>query len=333
LRHVKEFHSNIETFLCTICKLCFPTLKLKQEHNQKVHSGNFVCIYCSNWSCTYLSNLRRHLKQKHQGEFIQCRYNNKCGLYFKNQIDLQKHISESHEKDKSEKLLCIYCSKFIPCASISSHINVHHKSVAIRCTFNKTCRTYFATKEDKEMHVLNVHYTGKVVEKMKCTHCNKVYLNFNDLKNHVQNIHGKSLLKCREKNCSFISSSSVNHHKHLLEQHAETKKIQAFRCSKCNYNSKFFYSLKSHNLRMHGTENLKCSMCSENNYFRSAIALNSHLKKVHHKKSKKIMCIHCDHSVLNLYSHVIQRPCILCNKIFSCRGLMQKHRSKCKPRN
>jgi hypothetical protein len=88
LRHVKKIHLNLETFLCQICKMYFPTLRLKQEHNQKVHSGSFTCIHCSNWSCTYLANLGWHMRAKHQGEGIQCKYNHSCGLYFKTQGDL-----------------------------------------------------------------------------------------------------------------------------------------------------------------------------------------------------------------------------------------------------
>jgi hypothetical protein len=63
-RHVEEIHSNIETFWCQNCTIYFSTLQLKQEHYQKVHSGSFACIYCSNWSCTNPTNLSRHVKLK-----------------------------------------------------------------------------------------------------------------------------------------------------------------------------------------------------------------------------------------------------------------------------
>jgi hypothetical protein len=330
MRHAREFHSNMNTFWCQLCMLFFITLKLKQEHNQKVHSGNFACIYCSNWSCTNLSNLGRHMKEKHQGEVIQCSYN-LCALYFKNQGDLQKHISEGHENDASDKLQCIYCCKFFSRYRLPPHINFHHKSVALRCTFSKTCCTYFLTKEDQEKHVFNIHFSGKVVENRNCPHCIKVFPNFYQTKMHALNIHGKALLKCTERSCSFISSSSVKLRKHLLEQHAETEQLKKFSCKKCNHKCKSVSNLNNHNLRMHGSEKLKCTLCSNNEYYKSALALNSHLNSVHHqKKFSKVICIHCNLSVVNLSWHLIQRPCKLCNKIFTCHGLMQKHRSKCK---
>jgi hypothetical protein len=335
MRHVADFHSQIDTFTCNICYLCFANLELKQEHNQKVHRGKFTCLYCNNWSCTYISNLSRHLREKHQGEVIQCKYNNMCTLYFKTQGDLQKHISESHEYDTTDKLQCVYCTKIFACHRLPPHINLHHiKSVAIKCSFSKTCRTYFLTKEDQEKHVFNVHFSGKVVENRNCPHCDRVFSNFYLTKMHALNIHGKALLKCKERSCSFVSSSSVNLRKHLLEQHAETEKLKIFSCKKCDHKSKSLSNLKIHNLCMHGTENLKCSICSNGEYFKSAFALNSHLNSVHHqKKTNKVVCIHCNLSVLCLSDHVVQRPCIICNKIFTCRGLMQKHRSKCKLRD
>jgi hypothetical protein len=283
IRHVKDFHSNITTFFCYTCKLNFPNLELKQKHNQKMHSGKFTCIYCSNWSCTNLSNLWRHIKLKHESDAMQCKYNKTCALYFKTQGDLQKHISESHESDARDILQCIYCSKFIPCNTLKCHINLHHKSVAVRCSVTKTCCKYFLTKEDLEEHVLKVHLTGNV-ENRKCPYCNKVYTNFYHTQTHAQTSHGKTLLKCTERGCLFMCSSSVNLQKHLLEQHSETEKLKIHCCMKCNFKSKNLVGLKFHNLRMHGTEKLKCSACSKNKYFKSACALKSHLKQVHQSK-------------------------------------------------
>lgn len=97
MRHVKEYHKNIETFKCDTCKLYLESLELKKKHYEKKHRGTFTCLYCSSWSCTVISNLRRHLREKHKGEVIQCKYSNMCSLYFKTHGELQKHISESHE--------------------------------------------------------------------------------------------------------------------------------------------------------------------------------------------------------------------------------------------
>jgi hypothetical protein len=153
-------------------------------------------------------------------------------------------------------LQCIYCSKFFFCYQLPQHINLHHKSVAIRCTFSKTCRTYFLTKEALDEHVLKIHLSGKVVEILKCTFCEKQFSKFCEVKNHAQKIHGETLHKCTsERSCSFIISSNAKLLKHLQEQHAEaeTERLRTFSCKKCNHKSKSLSNLNQH-MRVHGTK-------------------------------------------------------------------------------
>jgi hypothetical protein len=104
-RHVKEAHFNIETFKCYDCEIFFENVELKKEHYQKTHRGHFRCIYCVNWECTNRMNLRRHMRIKHQGEVIQCKFSMMCRLYFKTQDDLIKHTRENHEVNKTRQKL------------------------------------------------------------------------------------------------------------------------------------------------------------------------------------------------------------------------------------
>ena len=257
-KHVKEAHSKIETFKCYECEICFENVELKKEHYQKVHKGLFQCIYCANWKCSNRMNLRRHLRQKHQGEIIQCRYSNKCGLYFKTQYNLNKHIEESHEADKSSKLQCIYCKKFLPCNDLVKHMSIHHKSVTIKCNFLATCRCYFLTSKEREAHILEVHQPGVRSNELKCPCCPKAFLDFTQMKTHVAKSHLKSVLKCSLKPCKFVCTSLEILEKHFQKQHAQTKDLKKHRCLKCNFSSYGLTNFQNHTLRIHGEENLKC---------------------------------------------------------------------------
>jgi hypothetical protein len=327
MRHVKEFHSNIETFNCYTCTLYFPNLEQKQNHNQEVHRGDFKCIYCINWSCAYLSNLRRHLREKHKGEVFQCKYNNMCALYFKTQDDLQKHVLESHECDKTNKSQCVYCEKFMEHRHIASHVNYNHKSVAIKCNFNMHCARYFLTKEHLDKHILEDHYYGKVVDNLKCAHCNNVYGTFTNLRNHTFKIHGVTLLKCSERNCKFICNSSEMLVQHSQDQHGVAERLKIFNCKLCNYRAKYAGYIEKHILFKHGTENKKCPLCSKKK-FKSDFALNYHLKNAHPKESK--ICMHCKLPVHIWHIHVKQRRCKFCNISFPCSVLKKKHSLICK---
>lgn len=234
--------------------------------------------------------------------------------------------------DLTNKSQCVYCKKQLPEDRLLSHVHIHHKAVALRCTFSQTCRSYFLSNEDRERHNLEVHLTGKLIENRKCSCCSKEFQSFYELKQHALNIHGESLLKCSIKKCPFISNSSEKVTQHLQDAHVMAEKLKLFSCKICNFKTKFKLNIRTHTLRMHGTEKLKCKLCLKNNYFKSRFSLNIHVESVHNSKKSNVICIHCNLSVLqlSLAGHVAQRPCKLCNVIFNCFGLMQKHRLKCR---
>jgi hypothetical protein len=326
MRHVKDFHSNIKTFFCHTCMLYFTEIKLKQQHFQKVHRGNFNCIYC-NWSCAYKPILRRHMREKHKGEVFQCKYNTKCSLYLKTQDDLQKHIMEIHECDKINKSQCVYCEKFMEHKSMLPHVKCYHKSVSIKCNFKMNCPTFFLTKEDLEKHVLEVHHFGKVVDNVKCAQCSNVYGSFFNLRDHTFKMHGVTLLKCSERNCVFICTSSEMLVQHSQDQHSVSEKLKIFCCKLCNFKAKEARGLQKHILFKHGTDNKKCPQCSKKN-FKSDFALNIHMKKAHPKESK--VCMHCKLPVYFWSTHIKQRQCKFCNISFPCSVLKKKHSSICR---
>jgi hypothetical protein len=288
-RHVKEVHSNIKTFKCHECEICFENIELKSEHYQKVHRGQFRCIYCVNWECTNRMNLRRHMRKKHQGEVIQCKYSNKCSLYFKTQADLQQHISESHEAAKSDKLQCIYCSKFLPRNDLIIHIKIHHKPVAIKCNFLSNCPTYFLTKEDLERHIEDVHQPKIPFHHNKCPCCFKVFKHFCLVKKHVERVHFKSIFKCSLKHCRFVCVDSKLLEIHMKNQHSDLANLTKYQCLKCDFNSYNQVAVHRHELLRHGKENLECHFCPGRR-FKSKLSIELHMKLTH---SHFTSCNHC----------------------------------------
>jgi len=66
-------------------------LHLKEQHDRK----SFDCVYCDE-SFTYGQNRKKHINNFHPLVAIKCDFL-KCGLYFKKQADLEKHIKvEKH---------------------------------------------------------------------------------------------------------------------------------------------------------------------------------------------------------------------------------------------
>ena len=326
-RHVKEAHSKIETFKCYECEICFENSELKKEHYQKVHRGQFRCIYCVNWECTNRMNLRRHMRKKHQGEVIQCKYSNKCSLYFKTQADLQQHISESHEAAKSDKLQCIYCSKFLPSNDLTRHMKIHHKSVAIKCNFLSNCRTYFRSKEDLERHIQDVHQPGVALKKLKCPCCPDVFIDFERVQIHAKREHLQSIVKCNHKRCKFMCTGPKLLEIHMKTQHAEIEYLTNFQCSKCDYNNYSKLAMQNHQQNHDASVKLKCHFCPGKS-FETKLSIQQHIKLIH---SHFVYCRHCKNTIskFSMKKHCTVLRCQFCNKAYPCKSSRGKHEREC----
>jgi hypothetical protein len=324
-RHVKDVHSNIQTFTCYNCGICFETKELKQEHYQKIHRGEFRCVYCANWKCTNNSNLSRHYRERHRGEVIRCRYNTMCVLYFKTQDDLQKHIRESHEADSSNKVRCIYCSKLVLRYHLNPHVKTYHKAACIKCNYLRNCLSYFHTEKDRQQHILKVHQPA--TEGIRCPFCTKVFDKFFELRKHAHKKHSKVVLKCSSKRCRFICVDSETLEKHIKKYHADSVNLTKFNCPKCSFIGDTLKVMQCHKLRMHGRENLKCHHCPQRN-FKSKLLILAHIRYKHANRST---CVHCKTQIAaaSWKRHLVKLNCEHCNSSCYCSISHATHEREC----
>jgi hypothetical protein len=83
-------------------------------------------------------------------------------------------------------------------------MNANHKSVAIKCNFIRGCRTYFLSKKDLHHHIQDVHNPGVAFNKLKCPCCDKLFIDFEMVKEHAERVHTESILSCIAKRCRFL---------------------------------------------------------------------------------------------------------------------------------
>jgi hypothetical protein len=327
VRHVKDVHSNIETFYCWSCGIFFKTIELKREHYQKIHRGEFQCVCCANWKCTNISNLSRHYQERHKGEYFRCSYNNMCVLYFKNQDDLQQHIAKCHESDFSNKLMCTYCNKYVPRYTLLAHVKAHHKLVAIKCNYMKTCLSYFLNEKDRQEHIQEVHQPSTPANRHKCLFCLKIFKKLSDLKTHARKHHSKIIFNCSFMRCKFLCTNSMTLNHHMRKHHANSMNMIKIKCPKCDFNSDTAKVMECHKRRMHSTENLKCHHCPWLR-FSSKLLIIVHLRNKHAHRST---CEHCKTQIaaVSWKRHLVKRNCEYCNSACYCTISHATHEREC----
>jgi hypothetical protein len=325
VKHVKDVHIDIETFRCYSCDSFFATKELKQEHYQKIHRGEFRCVYCANWKCTNISNLSRHYRGRHRGEVFRCSYNNMCVLYFKTQDDLQKHIRESHEADTSNKMRCIYCSKLVPRYGLNTHVKTQHKTASIKCNYLRNCLSYFLTEKDRQEHILEVHQPAS--EGVTCPFCSKIYDKVIELRKHAYKKHSRAVEKCSYTRCKFICKDLDTLEKHIKKNHSDCMNFVKFDCPKCSFIGDTLKVMQCHKLRTHGTGNLKCHHCPLKS-FESKLSLIAHMRYYH---SNRTTCAHCKTRIAaaSWKRHLVKLNCEHCNGVCYCKISHAMHEREC----
>jgi hypothetical protein len=104
--HISSSHPDMETFLCSVCRIYFSSNSEKLEHFKKLHRGkNLSCIYCTQ-KFNYSSSLYRHIRDWHLDIMIKCDLKS-CQVYFLTETEKQKHFEQMHKN--VPMMQCEFC--------------------------------------------------------------------------------------------------------------------------------------------------------------------------------------------------------------------------------
>jgi len=330
--HVKSCHKDIETFWCRACVVFFDKQDEKEDHFFQVH--RFHCLFCKEiFSGGTL--LRKHIRETHKREVIQCKYTNKCAVIFKNRTELDEHVKKEHEQSEENKTKCVYCKKWIKKRQVLSHVNIHHKSEIIKC--DHRCKAFFTCEEEKRKHTQKVHESGDNL--FTCVYCRKKVL-CSKRTRHMNTFHLKVAIRCNfNKLCTIYFFDEKERQKHILQVH----KIAKFReMLKCIYCKAFFagnVALKEHIKTRHADVMMKCKYFRCMQFFLTEKDHEKHYQQEHAAKeeNKIFKCIFCKYKSDTrqyLKHHVAQKhgtknlKCPKCPSCFKSNFAFQNHLSR-----
>jgi len=252
-------------------------------HNSITHR-KIQCMYCTDVKVFMsVSGLDYHAKTHHQTELIQCKYDNRCALYFKTEEEKQEHIvAVHHQRDRKN---CVYCAKAIPLKSLSRHVKKLHKNEAIKCNFHQTCERFFLSTDERDKHIFEDHKNGSTAK--ICIYCKKKVF---ELHKHVRLHHESEAIRCDfAKTCAAYFHSEQDRQNHVARVHG--RKSNNF--VKCIYCDKMVTNLFQHVHIYHKSQAIKCNFnghCAT--YFHSQKDRKKHVAQVHGENS--IKCIYCE---------------------------------------
>ena len=194
-----------------------------------------------------------------------------------------------------------------------------------------------------------------------CGFCEQTFIEVNELKDHLMEIHGETKNKCMEckKDFNFNKPSALQ--SHLKLAHGS---IQSKQCGYCELTFKKQKELKSHVFEKHKKMKNKCLYCEKAFNIERPIDLKRHIQGVH-KIALQLKCDFCDlqfkleatlkghvrnvHTGLkkdfkcrfcqaifsetlqltahteNIHQNVTERPCDFCDRVFQRSVQLNSH--------
>jgi len=262
---------------------------------------------CPKCGMTFLKNrgpggLRQHVRIIHEGlKENRCQY---CGKLFTTLTILKKHVFKFHEYNEDHK--CDSCGKcFMNSARLTKHVGVIHEGKTLeeikklRNTCN-ICQIVLSSSHRLKDHKFVKHGiedpTISIAE-VKCECCDKSFSTAPSLRNHLRFMERKRLekFKCEKCNLIFGAQSALKYHDDNVH-----KKINRVVCELCgkSYNTKL--SLRSHILLVHEKrKDHKCEQC--NACFTFKPELMKHIRGVHEGQKDNI-CSTCGRAFFQIKS-------------------------------
>jgi len=365
LTHIRNFHENLGSYKCDVCKVGFNTKGNLTKH-QRIHIKNrpkpFKCDKCDH-ATDSKPNFKRHLKTHERiiercekcniilikNRTHDCRLDCKyCGKKFSHSVSVIQHIKEHHAQETEIPFYeCDICGlKLYLKNALRIHMEMKHadgKTQIFTCDLDgKT----FSSKKKIGVHMKN-H-----LPPVKCDFCHKK-VSIRHLKGHILNSHTgikqprkKSVTKKQSFECPicFTILSTKKYLNMHVSDHNKT--------IKCKFCEKMFghrSNLKIHIRDYH--ENPKghiCNICGKK--FTQRSHLRTHMKTHDPNRARDLKCTQCDfatfdkktfqthlnfHKKKNAEIAAMENPhrCPKCPSVLKSKRSLNKHMRIVHPKN
>ena len=173
-----------------------------------------------------------------------------------------------------------------------------------------------------------------IVERYKCSQCDKDFKTTQILKMHIMHIHKEKTqgdihkektFQCNQ--CSELFGTKDNLKRHKKAVHV----LKSWQCIKCNKTYKSHGNLNKHIRSIHEKETFSCNLCDF--VTNQRVHLKSHVESIHEKK-KNWFCKICPftcyqkcHFINHMRIHTGEKPfqCAICRARFTQMPHLERH--------
>uniref|UniRef100_A0A1B0CLJ3 Putative transcription factor grauzone n=1 Tax=Lutzomyia longipalpis TaxID=7200 RepID=A0A1B0CLJ3_LUTLO len=260
--------------VCSTCGAAFARSYILKSHIERVHGDPtmMVCEICAK-SYTTRYNFERHML-RHKGKLKKTIPCSICGKLFLTRSQMKTHL---RRHDTSTATACHLCSHVsVNGQALKEHITKNHMPVVnkYKCTM---CERDFKRKVHLREHIA-IH-TGEML--YKCDFCPRQFYNGGFLYQHRKAVHPKEWAeKQAQKGRAVKNPKGRPRKEHITKNHMPV--INKYKCTMCERDFKRKVHLREH-IAIHTGEMLyKCDFCPRQFY--NGGFLYQHRKAVHPKE-------------------------------------------------
>ena len=249
-------HSGVKPFKCSICNKSFNNRNSYNKHVSE-HADVFPCRYCPHYSFNNSAERNEHESKLHSGDYVDCLI---CGLIMSSSTGLRRHMAQSHpEFFKTtlpifqKRFECTYCHKlFASKAYLAVHHKIHTGEKPFKCP-EKDCLYSAVSKDSLKKHSERAH--GKM-KRLTCSLCDQTFTYYSHKRAHMLKHYNLKPFQCTECNRSFYSRRHLQDH---MRKHTGDAK---YRCDKCDISYILPDSLRKH-YEQHLSSPIECHICGK----------------------------------------------------------------------
>lgn len=274
---IKVDTTNLACKVCTIPFVNFDDLleHIAGNHSEEYDASAGVCFFpfllnkelmqCVLCDSNYdnFASMIAHMYKQHVSHSYMCQI---CGLSFKDQNRLKKHITRSHIGNR-----CTICKKtFDALHKLVKHKQRFHGQIKLHeCSL---CSEKFLNSYQVKVHMGKVHNVEKYL--IKCGQCPKVCTTKGAMLLHVQSLHSEVRYQCNL--CDYTAGI-----KWLIKLHKRKHfGLKEYSCSICERNFGRSSNLRAH-MKVHtGKAGRVCRVCRKG--FADFQSIEKHELEVHY---------------------------------------------------